>query len=502
MSRSLAFAARSHRSPVRGAHLAVLAALLVALGAAGCGKGQGKALVTTGSRHLTVDQFMEYAREPNVIKPYVALPESAQKRALLDDLVSYEVLAEAGARAGFDKDSAYVNLEKQSLPRLLPDALYDKHIGRSMKVSEDEAKLFYDSQKTEYRLAVVVAPDQPAAENALKRLQRGEKFAEVARSTSQDPSTGANGGEIPGWLSLGQLPPDVEKAVAPLKVGEHTNVIPQRTGAYIFTVLESRPRTNATPFEANKAEVTQMLEQRKKSALVEQYLQGLKAKYQLKTEGPGWTVLTDKILVLPDSLSRHLATDPHRAGLSDIDLGQTLATWTGRAYTVRDLIRDMNQTPLNERPPANRTDLVRLFVEGKAMNEILVAEATKEGLANSPSVKRQVERARSAYLVNKFVEKNLPAGGVGFPTPAELDSTTRALVSSTQQKTPTNITFQMLPPQVQQQIVADWQTKHRQAMIKAEVDRLKAEIKPVIDEKAFRAIPWPVPAAADVKEKA
>ena len=71
----------------------LLLALAVALGSAGCGKGQGKALVTTGSRRLTVEQFEEYGRDPQVIMPYAALPESAQKKALFEDLLSYEVLA-------------------------------------------------------------------------------------------------------------------------------------------------------------------------------------------------------------------------------------------------------------------------------------------------------------------------------------------------------------------------------------------------------------------------
>ena len=120
---------------------------------------------------------------------------------------------------------------------------------------------------------------------------------------------------------------------------------------------------------------------------------------------------------------------------------------------------------------------------------------------DSPKVKRQIDRARSAYLVNKYVEKTVPAGAIGFPAPAQLDSLTRAMISQGGQAAPANITFQMLPQQVQQQIVAEWQTKRRQAMLKAEVDRLKAEIKPVIDDKALQTIPWPVPVEAE-KEKA
>ena len=161
----------------------------------------------------------------------------------------------------------------------------------------------------------------------------------------------------------------------------------------------------------------------------------------------------------------------------------------------------MNKTPMNERPPSNNANMVKMFIEGKAMNEILVAEATKEGLGDSPRVKGALDRARSSYLVQKYVEKTIPASAVGFPSPAELDSTTNALVSAAAGHAGANLTFQTLPPQVQQQIVSDWQGKRRQALLKVEVDRLKAEYKPTIDQAALNAIQWPIPAAAD-KEKA
>lgn len=478
------------------------ALLTLAVLVAGCGKTQeGHTLVTTGSRRLTVEQFEEYARNAEVMQPYYALPETAQKKALFDDLLSYEVLAAAGDRAGFAKDSIYVNIERDALPRILPDALYEAHIGNQVKVSESEAKLFYDGQNEEHRLAVIAVPDANSGKAALARLDRGEKFADVAKTASIDPNARTSGGEIPGWITFGQLPVDVEKAVAPLKNGEHSALIEQPNGSYIFELIESRPRKDPPPFEQNKGDIVKMLENRKKSALVAAYLGGLKKQYAVTVDGPGWTIVDTKVLALPDSLARWLATDPKRAGLTDAELGQTVATWTGKNYTVKDFIHDMTAAPMNERPPAGNSALAKLFIEGKAMNEILVTEAKKEKLDQSPKVKQQIERAKSSYLVNKYVEKTLPAGAIGFPSTAELDSAMHVLVSGMGAKAPPNLTFAALPPQIQQQIVADWQTKRRQALLKAEVDRLKAELKPVVDDKAYQSIPWPVPAEAE-KEKA
>jgi hypothetical protein len=57
------------------------------------------------------------------------------------------------------------------------------------------------------------------------------------------------------------------------------------------------------------------------------------------------------------------------------------------------------------------------------------------------------------------------------------------------------MTFAALPPQVQDQITSDWREKRQQALLKDEVARLKARTPPVVDQRLYQSIPWPVPAA-------
>src|SRR5438552_1539855 len=271
--------------------VAVLAAGLVAGFAGGCAKPSDRALLTVGDRHMTRADFEEYARDPQVTMRYMMLPESLQKHALFDDLESYELLAAAGEKDGFTKDSDYVHLEDIAAPRLLQDALYDKHIGTVLKVSEDEARIFYESPKLEYRLAVIMLPDTNAARSVLQRLAQGETFANVAKTASMDPGTSANNGEIQGWLSLMQLSPAAEDALTPRHKGEHTGAIVDRTGVFVFNGLDTRPRKIDTPFDKVKGQMIQMLEARKKGVLVDKYLADLRTKADLKVDGPGWPIV-------------------------------------------------------------------------------------------------------------------------------------------------------------------------------------------------------------------
>lgn len=480
-----------------------LVAALPALLVTGCGKPSERALLTTGSRRMTLDDFYEYARDPQVTARYMMLPDSLQKKSLFEDIESYQLLAEAGAQAGYAKDSAYVHLDDQVLPHLLQDALYDKHIGSVLKVSEDEARIFYESPKLEYRLAVIMVADTNSARGALQRLDRGETFANVAKTVSMDPGTNQNGGAIEGWLALMQLSPTAEAAITPLTKGEHTRAIIDRTGVYVFEVLDTRPRKITAPFAQVKAQMIEMLESRKKGALVDGYIANLKSHANLKVDGPGWPVVEEKLVTMPDSLSRLLGTDNARAGLTPDDQKAVLASWNARTYTVADLAKDLAAAAPNERPSPSHTESFRSFVEGKAITDILVAQAKQEGIDKTPAIERQLERAKSAYLVNKYIAQAIPPSAIGQPSPAVLDSVTHALVSASMKNGMSAagaaanipITYAALPPQVQEQVLNDWRQKRQQAVLKAEVARVKTRIPPVVDQKLYDSIPWPVPAA-------
>ncbi len=489
------------RTPRLSHPLALLLATGLVAFLAGCGKPAEKALLTVGTRRLTVAEFEDYARDPQVMQRYMMLPDSLQKKALFDDVESYELLAAAAEAAGFAKDSAYAHVADATAPRLLQDALYDKHIGRVLKVSDDEARLFYEGAKLEYRLAVILVPDTNAVKNVLDRLARGEAFASVAKGTSSDQGTGQNGGEIPGWVTLMQFSPNAEAAIQPLHKGQHTGAVVDRTGVYVFEVMDTRPRKVTAPFDQVKDQIVQILESRKKGVLVDKYIADVKSQAGLKIDGAGWSVATAKVMSAPDSVARFLGADDARLGLTPDDLKQPLATWTGGSYTVGQLTHDLGTAAVNERPLAGHDDLFHQFVEGKVITQLLVARARQEGLDKSPDVQRQVDRAKGAYLVQKYVAQALPAAKIGMPTQAELDSVTRALVSASMPQSAVgahaNIptTFAAMPPQVQDQIANDWREKRQAALLKEEVAHIRARIPPVVDQPLFKSIPWPVPAA-------
>lgn len=78
------------------------------------------------------------------------------------------------------------------------------------------------------------------AADAIRRARAGEPFAKLAKELSEDPGSGANGGDL-GFVGKGELIPEFEKAAFALKPGE-ISPEPVRTpfGFHAITVTDVR----------------------------------------------------------------------------------------------------------------------------------------------------------------------------------------------------------------------------------------------------------------------
>lgn len=75
-------------------------------------------------------------------------------------------------------------------------------------------------------------------------------FATVARESSDDPGSKANGGDM-SWVSRGQTVPSFEEAAFALKPGEMSGVVETQFGFHIIKLVEIRPGA-VMPYEEVK----------------------------------------------------------------------------------------------------------------------------------------------------------------------------------------------------------------------------------------------------------
>jgi parvulin-like peptidyl-prolyl isomerase len=86
------------------------------------------------------------------------------------------------------------------------------------------------------------------AEELRQRLVDGEDFAVLAAEYSDDPGSGANGGDL-GWFGRGMMVPSFEEAAFSLEIGEISEPVKSDFGYHIIEVLEKdaeRPKDEST----------------------------------------------------------------------------------------------------------------------------------------------------------------------------------------------------------------------------------------------------------------
>ncbi len=110
-----------------------------------------------------------------------------------------------------------------------------------------ERHLREDAGKTEYRLAeIFLSVDDPnetetvreSAQKLIDQLKGGVDFGEIARQFSQS-STASNGGVL-GWVSPGDLPPEIATAVQGLQPDTVAGPIRSEGGFHILKILDQR----------------------------------------------------------------------------------------------------------------------------------------------------------------------------------------------------------------------------------------------------------------------
>jgi peptidyl-prolyl cis-trans isomerase SurA len=139
--------------------------------------------------------------------------------------------------------------------------------GSRLRIGEDqikamESRLAADASKPQYDVSEVfidanrVGGMQTAlngAQQLVAQLQQGAPFAAVARQFSAS-ATAAAGGDA-GWISPGEMPPEVDAALGQLRPGQLSAPIPVKDGVYIVYLRDKRSGAGQTLVSLKQAAV-------------------------------------------------------------------------------------------------------------------------------------------------------------------------------------------------------------------------------------------------------
>ena len=216
-----------------------------------------------------------------------------------------EGLTIPGLRKAFEKQMLINQVQRQDV--------YSR-----ISISEEESRTYYDAHKSEFltnesvtlrelfvRAAQAAPAEGPAAaqaamtaarDKALQIRQRvlKEDFAAVAGEVS-DAASKANGGLI-GPLGVDELNPDIQKALAALKVGQVSEPLDAGNG-YRLIKLEVRvPRKQAT-FEEARDQIAEKVFNQRRAGEVLKYLERLRAQAIIEWKSPSLKAAFDAGIV-------------------------------------------------------------------------------------------------------------------------------------------------------------------------------------------------------------
>lgn len=231
---------------------------------------------------------------------------SADKQAVLDQMVRRELLLAEAQRVGFDKNPEIV----EACRNLIVNRFAEKqrsHSEGSPTPTPEELQAYYQAHLDLYnvperahialiylRQGPFVQPDLKEAmmaratalrEQALAAASTSKDFGALAGQNSDHRSSRNNGGDL-GWIEKSKLysawPSEVAQAMFALQSpGEISPVIQAQDGIYLLKLIE-RQESNSLPFEQVRNRVQyQFVREREEQAEAEFYAQ-LKATFPVK----------------------------------------------------------------------------------------------------------------------------------------------------------------------------------------------------------------------------
>ncbi|HSF29915.1 MAG TPA: peptidylprolyl isomerase [Candidatus Tectomicrobia bacterium] len=217
----------------------------------------------------------------------------AQMQQLMQRFPSQEAFEQALTAQNFTLDAVKQDVESQ----LLRQQLVKKEILDKVNVSAREVQNFYDKNKSKYvqeeevrarhiliRVPQEISPADDAtlkgkADEALKRANKGEDFAALAKELSDDGSK-ENGGDL-GFFPRGRMVAAFEEAAFALQPGETSGLVRTQFGYHIIKI-EERKAARALPFDEAKVQVQEDLTREQTFERYQQYVAALRSKAKVE----------------------------------------------------------------------------------------------------------------------------------------------------------------------------------------------------------------------------
>lgn len=219
---------------------------------------QSKVVAKVNGHEITAKEVELAADE--VLQQLQDVPPKLRFPFLVEYLVERHLLAQLAVKEGLADSEEY----KRRLAYYQAKSLRDAYFAEKLRpqVTEDAVKAAYDEQAAKVpleeraRARHILVATEKEAQDILARLQKGEKFEDLAKQYSLDGSKDY-GGDL-GYFTAGEMVAEFSKAAFALKAGETSAPVKTEYGWHVIK-LEDRKPGGPQPYDQVKEPIRLVL---------------------------------------------------------------------------------------------------------------------------------------------------------------------------------------------------------------------------------------------------
>jgi peptidyl-prolyl cis-trans isomerase C len=369
----------------------------------GCGKKENLVIAKVADRKITVGDFDKAAATMDE-KFLPRTNDLAGKRELLDIMINKEVMTLKALSAGYEKEKWFVDFWEKFRGQYLVASMENEYVVKKVKVTDQEAKDYFDKMHNEYQLSQILVANEDEARAIYDQLKGGADFAELAKKHSLSREA-AEGGFL-GTSTIGNMFYWIEDALANSKEGDITQPLQTPSG---WTILKVHRIQKITP-EKDLQYARKRVEADKQKKMIAEMKQKIEKDIGLVIYPEAVNVVYSNLppdISMEDIVTYKVTRDnAPKLEIPEQYQGMILAQYADGSYTLKDYMKIFDELGLPDRP--NRKVGKEAIVESihrriwDAMLPTYVEKQLK--VQDIPEVAKGLQAKKEMMLTWKFYE--------------------------------------------------------------------------------------------------
>lgn len=183
-----------------------------------------------------------------------------------DEVIAREIFMQEAQARGLDATEDFKNQMDLARQAILIRELFTDYQKKN-PVSDAEVKAEYDkfvaaNSGKEYSAHHILVETEDQAKAIIAQLKKGGKFEAIAKKSSKDPGSGANGGAL-DWASPSNYVKEFSDALVALSKGKITETPVKTQFGYHIIRLDDVREAQLPKFEEVKPQIAQQLQQQR-----------------------------------------------------------------------------------------------------------------------------------------------------------------------------------------------------------------------------------------------